>query len=240
MTDTPLMLVSYPRSGQHYTQRMIERVTGVDDYCELYHCSVPDCPGKKKPIAEKIPCPSGRRVQKNHDFELDLGVEPQFNYAILLRYPLNSIISYYEQEVRRHGVVQKWHDDGTLTRVDDTAEAWFAFLENRAAYWNDFARKWVALAQSHDNVRLFRYEGMCYQDEAQTFVGFFDFFLGEVAPTDKVTALIDLQSENMRRQNRLPIEKPKDFRYGTDRSIEVMERVIDHDLLRDLGYEVRS
>ncbi|MDU8914005.1 hypothetical protein [Aestuariicoccus sp. MJ-SS9] len=234
MTDNRIMLVSYPRSGQHYTQRMIERAIGKDDYCPLYACSVPDCPGRGKPVPEKTPCPGGRRIQKHHDFDLGLRVEDEITYAVLIRYPLNSLMSYYEQEVNRHKRVPRWADDGKVSRVEDNEENWLHFLENRAAFWKEFATKWRALAERHDNVRIFRYEEMVWEDA--TFLDFFRFSFTEDL-SEKAHELIAAQRKSMTQQGRTVNGRRAPFAYDEKRADARMRQIIAPDLLQAFGYE---
>ena len=142
-----LYLVSYPRSGQHYTQRMIEDVTGEDEYCELYNCWVEGCPGQSLPFSEKSPCLSGRRIQKTHDFDLNFPVNPAAQYAVLLRRPMLSIASWYEFEVNAKG-------------MEDSLMIWEDFAREKSTYWDSFVNKWCDAAEAHDNVKIFRYEDM--------------------------------------------------------------------------------
>jgi hypothetical protein len=142
-----LYLVSFPRSGQHYTQRMIEEVTGVDEYCELYNCWVEGCPGQSVPVNERSPCLSGRRIQKTHDFDLNFPVNPAAQYAVLLRTPMFSLVSWYEYEVNVMG-------------MQDSHMIWEAFAREKSAYWDSFVNKWCDMAEANENVRIFRYEDM--------------------------------------------------------------------------------
>ena len=42
--DARLFLVSYPRSGQHFTEHLLEDASGRRDYCLFYKCTIDDCP----------------------------------------------------------------------------------------------------------------------------------------------------------------------------------------------------
>ena len=173
--STKIYLVSFPRSGQHYMQRMIERVTGKDDYCELYHCA-DACPAKRASVQQRIPCALGRSVQKNHDFELDLSVNPEGRYAVLIRNPLDALISYYWRESKRSGLALNWTDAGVPQRVEHSEAAWKNFIQNRAKYWKLFVTKWCNLAKEYDNVALFYYEKLII--DRDEFIAFFDFCFG--------------------------------------------------------------
>lgn len=155
--DARLFLVSFPRSGQHFTQHLIERATGKDDYCLFYSCSVPDCPARDLPTQFRVPCYAGRRIQKNHDFDLALPYARSLRYAVLIRSPLPAIQSWYEWNLRTKGAI----DVGGDLR-HDCEEAWVAFLDKSLSYWSALVRKWTQHAK-RPNCRVFRYEEIVHE-----------------------------------------------------------------------------
>ncbi len=170
MSLPPIYLVSYPRSGQHFLQRLIRRVTAQDDYCELYRCRVPGCPGQRRPIADRSPCPSGRRIQKSHDFDLTLPRDPDARFAVIIREPVAAIMSWYEMDT----LTAPRDLDGLLphkAHFVDTPDTWRTLAVDRARFWSAFVLKW--LSDPPENVRTFHYESLTADPTVvQDFFGF--------------------------------------------------------------------
>lgn len=70
-------IISFPRSGQHMTERMLSEFYKAENipykYCEYYTC------------CRQIPCKYNANYQKNHDFKLQLKIEPNQKYLFLYR-----------------------------------------------------------------------------------------------------------------------------------------------------------
>ncbi len=137
--------ISYPRSGHHLLVQLLLRyyartlrpkpnqfVADGDggkgyarlsshgmSYCEYYgHC-------------RSIPCTDpSTNFQKNHDFGLDLPDLPNCLYIVQYRYPLDSVVSYFEF---KHAI----------GHIKDSPEAWLRFSWKATIYWQSFIRKWV-------------------------------------------------------------------------------------------------
>lgn len=148
----PIFIVSYPRSGQHYAQRLVERVAGPESYCELYNCWDEACPGRTYPASMKSPCRAGRRFQKSHDFDLSLPVHDAFKYVALWRDPIYAIVSYYELLTAQGDVFLS-----NVGYVPDSRETWEVFAAENAVFWRRFVLKWTAAA-SYASVFAARYE----------------------------------------------------------------------------------
>jgi len=224
-------LVSYPRSGQHYMQRMIERVTGEDDYCELYHCRVKSCPGSNAPISERTPCQSGRKIQKTHDFDLNFPCQIESRYAVFIRNPLYSITSYYERETKNHGLVILKNGDGGNVSVKDTREAWLLFLKEKLIYWKEFAGKWHE--KKGGNVKVFNYEKIVSTEEAVQ--DFFNFCFDEDY-SDRVSCLMKKQKESLSRPDGHKLRSVSEFRYPICEATNIAREIIGDELLSVTGY----
>jgi len=70
-------IISFPRSGQHMTERLLSEFHQQNNlpyrYCEFYHC------------CHRSPCKYNSVYQKNHDFNLSLKILPNQKYLFLYR-----------------------------------------------------------------------------------------------------------------------------------------------------------
>lgn len=228
-----LFLVTFPRSGQHYMQRMIERVTGRDDYCELYSCRFNDCPGKNLKAQNRMPCLAGKTIQKNHDFDLTFKCNSSDLYAIFFRNPLDSLISYYEREKRKSGLALNWDEKGQRLRVEDSRDAWLNFLKNRSIYWNLFMSKWDKLS-CQSNVKLFKYEDLTVDKEV--FLQFFSFAFSEDFSLE-ANKIMTKQINSLNSGNGHKFRNARDFRFYDSESISIIKDTIDPALLNKLSYK---
>ncbi|CAN5471636.1 hypothetical protein BH10ACT2_BH10ACT2_11540 [soil metagenome] len=123
-----LVGVSFPRAGHHFLVRLLAAVLPDKlSYCEFY-----------SPIGccRAVPCTrsdAGLRLQKNHDFELNLSTElPDCWYVIQHREPVGAAVSDREFYVRVEGAaVGASHED---------YEVWLA---RKAAHFVGFHRRWL-------------------------------------------------------------------------------------------------
>ena len=214
-----LYLVSFPRSGQLYTQQLMEAVTGVDDYCELYNCWVEDCPGKSLPISEKSPCLAGRRIQKTHDFDLKFPVDKSAQYAVIVRTPMLSLASWFELEVKN-------------LEVQDTLKSWESFADLKSTFWNDFVNKWVDAAETNENVQVFRYE-----DITTSRAGISKFFKVNFpgSSPEKVKSCAKEQVREIKR-GRVGGRSLSDFKYPIDSAVNTARYNISKTTLARVGY----
>ncbi len=205
--DPMVFLVSYPRSGQHFSQKLLENSSGRDEYCEYYNCWEKDCPAQKFPTRFRVPCYSGKRIQKNHDFEGDLPYAKQFRYAVLYRNPVLSIQSFYEWCLRNLKGVQIYKGQQKIV-VPDSIDAWRVFAEQKAVYWRDFVQKWV-LKNARANVGHFPYESLVSDtDEMRRFVK----FCTPSVTDSRLQSAIDTQVTNLQSGNR-SLRDAQSFRY---------------------------
>jgi hypothetical protein len=83
-----MLIISFPRSGQHLFERMIKHISlyykKEFSYCEYYNC------------CKKIPCTKKSIFQKNHDFDLKLQLQKNDKFIILYRKDkIAQLESYY-------------------------------------------------------------------------------------------------------------------------------------------------
>ena len=144
--------VSFPRSGFSILAQMLlcyfsKDVRAVPDdhaaniggefgYCEFYnHCRT-------------YPCTDQRvTFQKSHDFDMKLEISPSQQYLILYRNPLESIISFYEAEI-------KW---GNILPASDCESFWNLYFRKQLEYYMRFKTKWVN-GNQRQNFLIARYE----------------------------------------------------------------------------------
>lgn len=146
--------VSFPRSGFSILAQMLlsyfsndvqripddfsANIGGDFGYCEFYnHCRV-------------YPCTDQRvTFQKSHDFDMKLAISPSIQHMVLYRNPLDSIISFYEAEI-------KW---GNILPSEDCESFWNLYFRKQLEYYFRFKTKWVNGMQL-PNVQIFKYEDM--------------------------------------------------------------------------------
>lgn len=123
--------VSYPRSGQHLTQRVLADYFGPRfRYCEFHQVQAGEC-------CKAFPCRNPAVVMsKNHDFGLvgwlGRGVRPQLGvrHLVLIRSYLEAAVSEYEM-LRRANPAE-----------EDSRGAWLRFARARVRYYRRFVTKW--------------------------------------------------------------------------------------------------
>lgn len=233
MSTKNVLLVSYPRSGQHYTQRLLEAVTGVDDYCVPQQCLVADCPGKKMVAHGRIPCPAGRRIQKHHDFMTDLPISDEYQYIILYRKPLHSIRSYYELETKDGNGVRLKRKGSKIAYYPDCKENWEEFAFFQAAFWRRFILKWSA-AKFRSNVMLMDYDDVTR--EPARVRAMFD-FLFQSYDQERLGAELEKQDDYLNSEFFAKrVSRP--FRYGmSDGFLDRVRQIIGMDALHSVGFE---
>lgn len=135
---TRLFLISFPRSGQHLTEQVLRYLCEVNEipysYCEHYRC------------CQHVPCARGSLVQKNHDFSLDLDINPSHKYVVLYRRNVaRQLESYYRYRIRKD------HGHYSVTGL-------LRFARREFTYYTGFVEKWVCT--SYTNVRVFDYHDL--------------------------------------------------------------------------------
>lgn len=203
------VIVSYPRSGQHYFEKLLKKVTGRDEYCVPNQCRVDGCAGKKMARADRFPCPAGRRFQKSHDADLNLEIGDDFLYLVLYRRPLFSIASHLKlRGVRENGVPIREPGKGVVHHPP-SQEIWEKFAVQKAVDWKDFVLKWVA-AGTRENVLPMRYEEIIKSDAhvSETFQFLFDDYDKEALTGAMVEQRDKLQSGEQRQRDLAEFEYP--------------------------------
>ncbi len=226
----PIFLVSYPRSGQHFIQRLVESVAGSESYCELYNCWDEACPGRNYPVSMKSPCRAGRRFQKSHDFDLSLPVHDEFKYVVLWREPIYAIVSYYE--------LQSAKGDAFLANVGyvpDSRDTWEAFAAENAVYWRRFVLKWT-FAASYGKVFAARYEDIIQDINAVK--AFYEFCFGGVDEVLMREALARERKDFESRGARL--RALGEFRYPAHETAAKIADIIGPEALEAGGYRTAA
>ncbi|MBD3345351.1 MAG: hypothetical protein GF401_09850 [Chitinivibrionales bacterium] len=137
-----IQCVTYPRSGHHLLADLLICYYAKDprtslsshdhfiavnrfQYCEYFnHCKT-------------VPCTDHETTyQKNHDMHLDQPVNPDYNYIIQYRNPLESLVSFFTVSSVEHSWIK-----------DEGVESWQKFSEENIVYWKQFAEKWLSRKQ---------------------------------------------------------------------------------------------
>ncbi|UCD74853.1 MAG: hypothetical protein JSV91_13835 [Phycisphaerales bacterium] len=113
--------MTFPRSGHHLLQGLLSRYFCEQDfvYCEMY--TDPE---------HVLDLDDQTNFQKNHDLELTTPIRDDRQYLVQIRYPIESIVSWYRSNCDKN-------------QVADSPGAWTNFAIERVAFWMCFYRKWV-------------------------------------------------------------------------------------------------
>lgn len=134
------LLVSFPRSGQHLTEKLlreIHRRLGIPySYCSNG--------GNPMPSAEcncdLLPCKSQCKFKKTHDFNLDIPIRAEDRYLVLYRSdPVDQMEAFYRWTSKMDCV------------SSSNAIAFAKFAKMRMRYYRAFISKWTCGAA---NVRV--------------------------------------------------------------------------------------
>lgn len=229
-------LVSYPRSGQHFTGRFLGRVAGDENiYCELYTCSDKSCQADGWPISLKSPCYAGRLLQKTHDFDLALPQVRHFNYAVLYRRPLLSIQSYYEMELRSRNFIEISLGDRAIDKVryKDSRLAWHSFLIQKGQYWKQFIEKWLPYCNQQAHAKAFDYDKIT--SEADELEQVAEFCLSDF-DRDKMNELIANQKKIIE-EGKFKLRSASEFRHYRESDVEQLSEIIGQRALRVAGFD---
>lgn len=138
---SPIIGVSWPRSGHHMLVRMLQLYFRCDfGYCDFY--------GGKPWVDEietcckQIPCRHAGRIwlTKNHDFDLDLAQIEGQRYLIQYREFAPSVISNFELHVRNGGA--------------DTPLSFRKFASGEFSRYLGFIERWVHSDFARDQLTL--------------------------------------------------------------------------------------
>lgn len=229
-------LVSYPRSGQHFTGRFLGRIAGNENiYCELYGCSDESCQASGWPIAMKSPCYAGRPLQKTHDFDLALPQTRHFNYAVLFRRPMLSIQSYYEMELRSRNFIEINLGERASDKVqfEDSRRAWELFLIQKGQYWRDFVEKWIPYCNQQRHAKAFDYDKIT--TEADQLESVAEFCLAGY-DREKMKVLIENQKKILE-EGKFKLRDASEFRHFREGDADLLGEVIGQRALRYAGFD---
>ena len=161
--------VSWPRSGHHLVQRLLQEYFGPDFvYCEFYDPELDCC--------RVFPCTRSRvHFSKNHDRDLSGVMTAGLPYLIQYRSAAAAAVSDFELHLR----------DGH----SDTAREFETFALHRARRWGKFVSKWVDGSDGLERL-IVRYEHLT-EDPLGTMAPIIQFFSPDVAvDRDKLTHTI--------------------------------------------------
>jgi len=148
------LCITFPRSGHHLLVNILCKyfsndvtfqeiqgdettvhcrdviIAGDFKYCEFYnHC-------------QSIPCShADTTFTKNHDFGFNVRITDRFNYLVLYRHPIASIVSWYEY-ILNTPLKNAFTAQMFVHKLEETREAWEYFAQTAMRYWKDFMHKW--------------------------------------------------------------------------------------------------
>lgn len=167
--------VSWPRSGHHLMERLVQNYFGESfRYCFFYRDDPACC--------HTFPCTqAGVNFTKYHDFELSGRIVEGVPYLVQYRALTPATISDFELYLR---------DDGDVG--EDTVESFRAFARYKADGWAAFMAKWVD-AQFPTERLLVRYEDFV-SDAHGVLRSAIPFFApGEVLNEERLNHVIDTE-----------------------------------------------
>jgi hypothetical protein len=117
------IIVSFPRSGQHLVEKILEfccKGHEIDfTYCEFYTC------------CNSLPCKKDKEFSKNHDFDLKLEINNDIKCVCLYREDIIlQLESYYRFSIGQTKIKYKYKD-------------LLKFIKDESTYYNDFKSKWI-------------------------------------------------------------------------------------------------
>lgn len=130
LTLTPVLGISWPRSGHHLLVRLLQGYFGPGfGYCE-YHKAPPSLADLDQ-CCKQVPCAHLGRIHftKNHDFDLKVPQVAGQRYLVQYRDFIPSVVSNFELFIRTGG--------------QDSAESFRRFASNQFTRYLDFSQKWV-------------------------------------------------------------------------------------------------
>lgn len=136
---TPVMGISWPRSGHHLLVRLLTGYFGSGfGYCE-FHKAPPSLKDIEQ-CCKQVPCAHLGRIHftKNHDFDLTVPQIAGQPYLIQYRDFLPSVVSNFELFIRTGG--------------EDSAESFRRFASNQFTRFLDFSEKWVTSDFARDQM----------------------------------------------------------------------------------------
>lgn len=156
MANDAYSLISLPRSGQHLSERLIQKIyeyfSKDFSYCEFYNC------------CKSVPCKNGSIFMKNHDFKLDLVLPRHYKKIILYRTSMiEQLESYYRLlQIEKRDLLKSKFNIHINVDFDyiNNKKSYFrllSFIMEKEKYYNGFISKWVNARQNNDNTLLLPY-----------------------------------------------------------------------------------
>ena len=142
-----MIIVSFPRSGQHLFERICRHIFlyyGKNfSYCEFYEC------------CRKIPCEKKSIFQKNHDFNLRLNFETNDKFIVLYRKDkIKQLESYYRFECEYKKDFYNSQIDYTNSKVFDNL---IKFIKRKNKYYKSFVNKYIS-SNKYPNSLIIEYD----------------------------------------------------------------------------------
>ncbi len=131
----PHNIISFPRSGQHMIERMLSEFYKAENipykYCEYYTC------------CRQIPCKYNANYQKNHDFKLQLKIEPNQKYLFLYRKnKLEQLEAFYRFKKKNK---QNYKNPQEYLNL-------LQFCKEKIPYYNALVEKFVYNENENENI----------------------------------------------------------------------------------------
>ena len=151
MNRKQVYFVTFPRSGHHALIKFLNQMAEISsEYCEFYKCRKStgerhECLYEERHWASKNhQCGSGKRLLKNHDFDLKLPIKDEALYIIQYRHPFMAIRSWYELDLAGNYNIPEWD----------------IYLQEKLTFWLSFVRKWVPGNLQKKNFYFIQYEDL--------------------------------------------------------------------------------
>lgn len=198
-----LTLISFPRSGQHLTERILKFYCKANrikfSYCEFYtHC-------------QTTPCKSKRLFQKNHDFDLKLPIDPGNKYLVLYR---SNMIEQLEAWFR-YELDKKWNLQHNKQDINynycEKRSALISFIDKnyswigrtRGEYYLGFIKKWVMSS----NKNILRVEYNSFLEKPDIFLSVFIHFFPNLDHSQDKKILSDFcKKEPIKKQTKVNLD----------------------------------
>ena len=152
----PRNIISFPRSGQHMTERILEEFHKVENisysYCKFYRC------------CNTVPCKYNSVYQKNHDFNLSLEIKPNQKYLFLYRQNKLEQLEAYFRYSRRNK--QNYKDSKEYLNL-------LKFCREKSSYYDSLVTKFVN--NESDNILCIDYNDYI-NHPSKTFHNIINFF----------------------------------------------------------------
>ena len=176
----PNSVISFPRSGQHLTERILKEFHQVNNipykYCEFYNC------------CRTTPCKYNAVYQKNHDFSVSLKIQPNQKYLFLYRKnKLEQLEAYYRYIKKNKQDYKNLNDYQNLLK----------FCRSKSSYYDKLVAKFVN--NNNENILCIDYNDFL-KNPSKTFHKIINFF-GLKYSFDYVNNFIINRDEKIEKKN---------------------------------------